>query len=259
MRFDFPMLLVILTFLTGGIWLLDALLFSRKRKAKSGSTNLKEPLWVEYSRSFFPIILIVLVLRSFILEPFRIPSGSMLPTLLVGDFIVVNKFAYGLRLPVVNTKILDWDEPKRGDVVVFRHPEHKVEYIKRIIGLPGDKISYFQKQLSVNGELIQYTANGTFLEDGYLVDRIQENLEESPHDILLNPRLPSSAPQEWSIPEGHYFVLGDNRDNSNDSRYWGVFSEAHLAGKAYAVWMHWNTSPGSGFPVDWSRIGSLIH
>ncbi|MCB1850808.1 MAG: signal peptidase I [Gammaproteobacteria bacterium] len=270
MNFDFPAFLVLATLITGVIWLLDALFFANKRRARSDETTPKEPVLVEYSRSFFPIILIVLLLRSFLAEPFRIPSGSMMPTLLVGDFILVNKFAYGIRLPVLNRKVIDVGLPQRGDVVVFRYPQNTaVDYIKRVVGVPGDTISYQNKMLYVNGvpqpqkPLGIYTGTGS----GARETGVQRNLEmlsELEHEILVNSRTPDFgfgcqvlARGAITIPEGHYFAMGDNRDNSNDSRCWGLVPEENLVGKAFAIWMNWDgNSPG--FPVAWGRLGSTI-
>jgi len=281
MNFDFPTFLVLASALTGGIWLLDALLFAprRRRLAAQGSpggTNtgsqayLKEPLMVEYARSFFPIIFIVLLLRSFLVEPFRIPSGSMMPTLLVGDFILVNKFAYGLRWPVLNTKFIELGEPQRGDVAVFRFPlDPGTDYIKRIVGIPGDEIAYRNKTLIINGKPIPQTANGNYTGVGAGVNmtgaRIStEHLEEAEHLILTHPRAPDLAPGCYEllkgpikVPPGHFFAMGDNRDNSNDSRCWGLVPEGNLVGKAFAIWMTWD-GLREGFPIDWSRLGNLI-
>jgi len=233
----------------------------------------QEPPLVEYSRSFFPVILIVLLLRSFLVEPFQIPSGSMMPTLLVGDFILVNKFAYGLRWPVLNTKFLELGDPQRGDVVVFRFPkEPSVDYIKRVVGAPGDRIAYRDKTLYINGELVPQRPAGRFIGVGSGADmtgheRRNENLAGVEHSILVNARAPDFAPGCYSIlaeggsievPQGSYFVMGDNRDNSNDSRCWGFVPEGNLVGKAFAIWMNWDLQL-DGFPIDWGRLGNRIN
>lgn len=219
----------------------------------------KEPLIVEYARSFFPIILIVLIIRSFIAEPFRIPSGSMLPTLHIGDFILVNKFSYGVRLPVLNNKILSTGEPERGDVVVFRYPKNpQVDYIKRVIGLPGDKVGYFNKTIYINGNAIAQDVKEKNINLLSLVPARNElrfeQLGEVGHDILVDPdrRLIEG---EAVVPEGEYFVMGDNRDNSNDSRFWGTVPEGNLVGQAFFIWMSWDLNAGG---IVWNRLGSSI-
>ena len=197
--------------------------------------------WVDTGRSMFPVLLIVLVLRSFLVEPFQIPSGSMLPTLKIGDFILVNKFHYGFRLPVLNTKIIPMNDPQRGDVVVFKYPKQpSVNYIKRVVGIPGDVIRYQNKILYINGVpqaqelLAQLPPN----RPQRLV--MQENLDGAAHQIYKDLNRPSQNMQ-WTVPEGEYFMVGDNRDNSNDSRYWGFVPDELIVGKAFAVWMHWPT------------------
>jgi signal peptidase I len=275
MNFDFPALLVGATFFTGLVWAMDALLLapSRRRKAaalvQAGTAEdaepvvraLKESTWVEYCKSFFPVILAVLLLRSFLVEPFRIPSGSMMPTLLVGDFILVNKFAYGIRLPVLNSKIVEIDEPERGDVVVFRYPKNpSVDYIKRVVGLPGDKIGYYNKMLYINDEPVGQMPAGVYIGKGSGVSMSgaserREQLGEVQHDILVMPRTPGLE-GEYVVGEDEYFVMGDNRDNSNDSRYWGTVPEANLVGKAFRIWMNWDSANGG---VDWDRIGMKIN
>ena len=272
MNFDFATIMFIAVLVTGIIWLIDSRLWAPKRnteiarlEASSASEEVieearKEPLLVEYSKSFFPVILIVLLLRSFLMEPFRIPSGSMIPTLLIGDFILVNKFSYGVRLPVINKKILDTGEPKRGDVAVFRYPKDpSVDYIKRIIGLPGDRIEYRNKVLYINGtrmnqkEVAPYVSSDSGLPiPGTTV--FSENLEGVEHSMLHESGKPILN-GEMIVPEGHYFVMGDNRDNSNDSRFWGTVPEENLVGRAFMVWMNWNFDEGG---IEWKRIGSLI-
>lgn len=269
MSFNFPLILVLATFITGIIWLLDAWLWRPKRKLAASaiedenkrSAVLKEPVLVEYSRAFFPVILVVLLLRSFLAEPFRIPSGSMMPTLLVGDFILVNKFAYGLRLPVVNAKVVDIDAPERGDVVVFRYPDNpSIDYIKRVVGLPGDRVAYHNKILYINGEMMPQDPLGTYISDGAGLastgasERL-ELLDGVKHRILVRPGYPNIE-GEWVIPEGHYFMMGDNRDNSKDSRYFGLVPEDHLVGKAFMIWMNWD---GVNNRITWSRIGDSIN
>ncbi len=256
---DFPAILVLATFVSGLIWGLDRLLWAPKREAEA-----KEPLAVEYARSFFPIILIVLLLRSFVVEPFRIPSGSMMPTLLVGDFILVNKFAYGLRLPVAHTKILELGEPQRGDAVVFRYPENpRVDYIKRVVGVPGDHVAYINKTLFINGEPARQQPRGTYLGDGAnaamngAVIR-HEDLVGVAHDILIVSERPDRN-FEFTVPEGEYFVMGDNRDNSRDSRFWGTVPEANLVGKAFMIWMNWDSNGPVADWIEWGRIGDRIH
>jgi signal peptidase I len=266
MNIDFAFVLVVLTSLTGVVWLADSLLFRQKRMDRSvqhSTEQPREPVLVEYSRSLFPVLLIVLVFRSFLFEPFKIPSGSMIPTLLVGDFIVVNKFSYGIRLPVLNKKIIDIAEPKRGDVVVFRYPvDPSVNFIKRAVGLPGDTITYRDKQLFINGEKIDVTSAGRFESDQIkcttpAVDAglFDVQLGEVNHKILVHGNSRSRNGQ-WVVPEGHYFMMGDNRDRSNDSREWGFVPEENLLGRAVGVWLNFDFEKGC---ADFSRIGNGIH
>jgi signal peptidase I len=236
MTIDFPLILALSVFFTGGVWLIDALVMRRRRAAET-----EEPVLVEYSRSFFPVLAVVFVLRSFIVEPFQIPSSSMVPTLEVGDYILVNKFTYGIRLPVLRTKVLDINEPERGDVMVFFPPHmNKTYYIKRVIGLPGDTVTQRNRRLYVNGELVEtdplavipegraryQVSRAGFGEEGHL---LQEDISRPARDfsVLVRP--------------GHYFMMGDNRDNSSDSRVWGQVSEEDIVGKAFAIWMHWDS------------------
>lgn len=257
MDIDFSFFLVAATFVTGLIWG-GWSLWLRFRPAHGEVA--KEPLVVEYAHSFFPIILIVLVLRSFLVEPFRIPSGSMMPTLLIGDFILVNKFTYGIRLPVLHTKIIEMGQPERGDIVVFRFPKDpKVDYIKRVVGLPGDRIGYYHKQLFVNGQPVKQTPLGVYRGTGEGENMtgatlLSEELGTVTHDILIREGQPS--PQgEFTVPEGQYFVMGDNRDNSNDSRYWGTVPEANLVGRAFFIWMSFDWSNGG---IAFNRLGTLL-
>ena len=264
MQLDFPTILFILTVVTGGIWALDALLWAPKRRAAGEGT--REPVVVDYARSLFPVILIVLLLRSFLVEPFRIPSGSMMPTLLAGDFILVNKFAYGIRLPVINRKIIDLGDPQRGDVVVFRFPEDpSSDYIKRVIGLPGDRISYYDKMVYINGRPLEYRDDGIYHGTGAAMPMTgalirYETIGEREHPILIQPRSPAYGytcmPNgEFVVPEGQYFVMGDNRDRSNDSRFWCGVPDENLVGKAFLIWMHWDPA-GEG--LRWDRIGKRV-
>ncbi|MCF6249950.1 MAG: signal peptidase I [Methylococcaceae bacterium] len=257
MDYDFSFFLVIATLVTGILWG-GYLLFLKL--AKIDPTTRTEPLLVEYAHSFFPIVFIVLILRSFIAEPFRIPSGSMMPTLLIGDFILVNKFTYGIRLPVLYTKIVEMNEPQRGDVVVFRYPKQpSVDYIKRVIGLPGDRVTYYNKKLLINGEPAKQVSLGRYQGVGQGVsmtgtEHVIEDLIGREHSILIKPGMPS-VEGVFIVPEGHYFVMGDNRDNSNDSRYWGTVPEANLVGKAFFIWMNWDWQhTGIGF----DRIGTIL-
>ncbi|MDT8312007.1 MAG: signal peptidase I, partial [Methylophaga sp.] len=244
----------LLVVITGLIWLVDRLFWAKHRSADN-----KEPAVVEYARSFFPIILLVLVIRSFIAEPFRIPSASMLPTLHIGDFILVNKFAYGIRLPVINSKIVDTGAPERGDVIVFRYPQQpEIDYIKRVVGLPGDKIGYFDKTVYINGEAIEQQALENDVQLSNQLSASSEVFYESfngeQHTIAIENNQPG-AEGEMRVPEGHYFVMGDNRDNSNDSRFWGPVPESHLVGKAFMIWMSWDWQAGG---IVWSRLGQAI-
>jgi signal peptidase I len=248
------------------IWLLDSLFLRRRRMDRAVQTKIerpRDPVIIEYSRSLFPVLLIVLLFRSFLFEPFKIPSGSMIPTLLIGDFIVVNKFAYGLRLPVLNTRIVPLGEPQRGDVVVFRYPvDEKVNFIKRLVGLPGDTISYRDKQLYVNGELVSTELQGPYSGSDVKCAtpssdtvRFRESLGSVEHDILLHSHTRGRDGQ-WVVPEGHYFVMGDNRDRSNDSREWGFVPEENMMGRAVGIWLNFDYTKGCG---DLSRIGDGIH
>jgi signal peptidase I len=219
------------------------------------------PLLVEYSRAFFPVILAVFLLRSFVIEPFRIPSGSMLPSLYIGDFILVSKFSYGLRLPILNTPVVPVGEPDRGDVMVFRFPQDpSTNFIKRVIGLPGDVITYRGKRLTVNGEpvVVQKTEllpELTAQRGQRSLSSFLESLGESDHAIFLDDNRPSRS-LKVIVPAGHFFVMGDNRDHSNDSRYWGFVPKENIVGKAFFVWFSWDSPGGGG--VNWHRLGTVI-
>lgn len=263
MNMDFENFLVIITLITGLIALLDKLVWSKKRQAVSAE---KVPFWIAQSKSFFPILLIVLLLRGFLFEPFRIPTGSLEPTLAIGDFIVVNKFVYGLRLPMVYKKIVSIQEPKRGDIVVFRHPTEHVDYIKRVIGLPGDHVSYIDKVLYINGRAMPQVFKGYAIEqdsegnESPVIEK-EENLDGVYHRIFLKKdvsMLDSSLllPQSsWIVPDGQYFMMGDNRDDSLDSRYWGFVPEDHIKGKAVMVWLSWDNQ---AHRIRWERVGKKV-
>ncbi|HHL4077298.1 MULTISPECIES: signal peptidase I [unclassified Burkholderia] len=295
---NFALILFVLVVVTGVAWVLDKLVFlPRRRKAadsaieefdrqqsridkrfadenaaqtrsKLRDEKLRQPWWLEYTASFFPVILAVFVVRSFIVEPFKIPSGSMVPTLLVGDFILVNKFEYGLRLPVTNTKITQGSPLSRGDVVVFRYPkDESVDYIKRVIGLPGDTVAYQDKQLTINGQPVPETPLPDFFDDERqnYAKQFEETIGNKKNAILNNPAVPpfvmgaydypyrdnctyNSRGVICKVPPGHYFMMGDNRDNSADSRYWGFVPDQNIVGRAFFIWMNFG---------DLKRIGSF--
>jgi signal peptidase I len=264
-----PLLLLLATLVTGAIWLWDRFVLSKKR-----ARDEERSAGVEYSVSLFPVILLVFLLRSFLVEPFRIPSGSMMPTLLAGDFILVNKYTYGIRLPVADKKVIDVNDPRRGEVMVFHFPEDpSVDYIKRIVGIPGDLVEYRDKRLSINGQPLSYRENGTFsFETGGLnfVTGIvyQEKLGDREHATMTIPGIPGFIQEQLKtfpyqedctynedsfacrVPQGHYFMMGDNRDGSNDSRYWGFVPERYIVGKAFFIWMNFG---------DLKRIGTTIN
>lgn len=263
MNFNFELILFYATVITGIIALFDVLFLAPGRRKRD---TQKLPIIIDYARSFFPVLLIVFVLRSFLFEPFRIPSGSLEPTLLMGDFILVNKFGYGIRLPVVHKKIINTGEIKRGDIVVFRWPPNpSVDFIKRVIGLPGDHISYVNKELFVNGVKVPQT----FVQDSMALDQNgsewqakenQEDLLGVKHNIYINPQRHAYDIKDIVVPEGMYFMMGDNRDDSADSRYWGYVPDKNIVGKAVLVWMSWDkakmsyVNPG----VRWNRLGTMI-
>ena len=252
---NFALFLLILLVVTGGVWALDLALLRNRR-----AHDAKQPWWVEYSISFFPVILIVFLLRSFLVEPFKIPSSSMVPTLLVGDFILVNKYTYGIRLPVVNRKIVELGRPDRGDVMVFRFPEDpSLDYIKRVIGVPGDRVEYRNKRLSINGKPVPLRQMDDYLskERMQFSRRYIETVDGVGHEILLDDDAPAalmparafphagncnynSSGLACTVPPGHYFVMGDNRDNSSDSRVWGFVPDENIVGKAFFIWLNLN-------------------
>jgi signal peptidase I len=295
---NFALILLILVLLTGIAWVLDKLVFlpQRRRAAEAAvaefdrqqervgerfadenaaetrarlrDDKLRQPWWLEYTASFFPVILVVFVVRSFVVEPFKIPSGSMVPTLLVGDFILVNKYEYGLRLPISNTKLTEGKPLTRGDVVVFRYPkDESVDYIKRVIGLPGDTVAYENKTLTINGKPVPETPQPDYFDDeriGYAKQFI-EDLDGRKNAILNNPQVPpfvigaddfpnrdncvyNAQGVTCKVPPGHYFMMGDNRDNSADSRYWGFVPDNNIVGRAFFVWMNFG---------NLKRIGSF--
>jgi signal peptidase I len=258
---NFALILFLLLVATGVLWFFDR--FHARKRRQPGAPS---PWWVEYGASFFPVIVIVFGLRSFIVEPFKIPSGSMIPTLLVGDFILVNKWTYGIRLPVINKKIVSINDPQRGDVMVFRYPaDPSLDYIKRVVGLPGDRVEYLDKRLRINGEVVEMTSTGTYLHPDrmYYSPQFSEKLGEVEHSVLIEREAPSFVPQvmnfpnrqnctytsagvSCTVPEGHYFVLGDNRDASSDSRVWGFVPEQNIVGRAFFIWFNFS---------DMKRIG----
>lgn len=251
MNVDFERILFIATLITGAVMLLDWLIFAPKRKR----TNAHMSLIVDYSRSFFPVLLIVFLLRSFLFEPFRIPSGSLEPTLLMGDFILVNKYDYGVRLPIVHKKIIKHGEPQRGDIIVFRWPPNpSIDFIKRVVGLPGDKISYIGKELYINGEKISQEAVVS-RDNTSQQKEFSEDLLGVKHDIYIDPEKTSRDFTDIEVPEGMYFVMGDNRDDSADSRFWGFVPEENIVGKAVLVWLSWDADKTG---LRWNRLGMRI-
>ena len=255
----------LLLVVAGGIWLYDRFI-GRPGQRTGKKADEKDPVAVEYAKAFFPVILFVFVLRSFIIEPFHIPSGSMMPGLIAGDFILVKKFSYGVRLPVINWKVVDLGGPGRGDVVVFRFPEDpSVNYIKRAIGLPGDKIVYTNKTLYINGNQVpQYGLEPEMMrESDYRLTQMKkltENLEGVKYSIYVDQ---ASAQQtfEITVPDNQYFVMGDNRDRSNDSRYWGFVPDKNLVGRAFFIWLSWDRQATDGWfwnRILWGRMGTSI-
>jgi len=246
---NLALILTVLTLFTGVIVAIDK--FSWRKRGDSDAGSFARRTLVEYSRSFFPVLLFVLIIRSFIFEPFRIPSGSMMPTLVQGDFIFVKKYAYGLRLPVSEAKFLETGEPKRGDVIVFRLPsDPSINYIKRVVGLPGDEIVYERHRLTINGTQMDLEKSR---EASQTMPKFIEHLDTRDHAILIaNSR--STRDDTYRVPEGHYFVMGDNRDNSRDSRFIGPIPESNLVGEAVRIWMHID---GLNWP-RWERIGNKI-
>jgi len=265
---NFALIMFLLLVATGAVAAADRWVFAKRRPE-----GAKEPWWIEYPKSFFPVILVVFMLRSFLVEPFKIPSGSMLPTLLVGDFILVNKFTWGIRIPVVNVKVIDVGTPQRGDVMVFRYPMNtSLDYIKRVVALPGDRIVYRDKRLSINDREVTLTPDGSYsyLEGGLNVvmsQRFTEQLGEHMHAVLVRPEASplhlagvrtypfrencayNDAGFSCTVPAGHYFLMGDNRDASDDSRYWGFVPDRNIVGKAFMIW--WNFD-------ELQRIGQSI-
>jgi signal peptidase I len=253
MHFNFELILTLATFITAILWLVDKYL-----ARKNASTK-----WLNNLGSFFPVLLIVLLVRSFVIEPFRIPSGSLEPTLLTGDFIFVNKYKYDVRLPITHKKIMHVNQPKTGDIIVFRWPPdpEKYDFIKRVIGVPGDKIDYIDKVIYINDKPVSQQTLGPALDmnsegNSWLVEQRQEDLNNFKHDIYINNKIPAFNFYHIVVPEGMYFVMGDNRDDSQDSRFWGFVPEENIVGKAVMVWLSWNHQNHS---IRFQRIGKIVH
>ena len=294
---NFALLLFLTTVVTGCYWLAERLYFLPQRRRAAQAIEdaavqrraeldrmgiaqvdinvhdekirlLMQPWWLDWTAGLFPVIAAVFLLRSFLFEPFKIPSGSMIPTLLVGDLILVNKFTYGVRLPVIHTKVTDGTPPQRGDVMVFRYPpQPNLDYIKRVVGVPGDEVAYINKRLTINGQVIETSAQPDFFDENAMryFKQFEEQLGEHQHRLLNNPNVPAFVQGASNftyrdncrysvegvvckVPEGHFFMMGDNRDNSLDSRYWGFVPEGNIVGKAFFVWMNFG---------NLKRIGSF--
>jgi len=254
---DFAFYLTLAVVITGIISLLDVLFWAKKRRQE----GKKPSLLIEYSRAFFPVLLVVLVIRSFLIQPYRVPTSSLVPTVLPGDFILVKQYEYGLRLPVLDTKIVNVSEPKRGQIFLFRYPPNpEITYVKRVIGVPGDHIEYRDKVLYINGKEAKQTLlekthyldeNGIY----YTVNRIEEDLDGVKHQIFVLPEGGQTQDVDVIVPPGHYFAMGDNRDNSGDSRIWGFVPEANLIGQAFWVFMSWDPNAAGFDKIRWNRIG----
>lgn len=282
MNLNFPLILVLAVLIAGLLALLDIVLLAPKRRQAVESYRQqvqpqdpavleklnKGPMATEYGRSLFPVLAAVLVLRSFLFEPFQIPSGSMLPTLQAGDFILVNKFAYGIRLPVIDSKIISVGDPQRGDVMVFKYPEDpRINYIKRVIGVPGDTVTYTSdKRILINGEPVAQKLAGELPGSMGSILLYDEQLGDNSYQIQKMRRSIGDPTRQWQIPEGHYFTMGDNRDNSRDSRYWddpniapqllGMVPDEYIVGKASVIWLSWPEPKYSKLP-SFSRVGSI--
>jgi signal peptidase I len=255
---DFPFILTFFVVATGLIALADILFFAKKRLGNEQATM---PYIIEFSRSFFPALLLVWIVRSFIIQPYRVPTGSLEPTVLPGDFIVVKQFSYGLRLPVINQKIAKVGKPERGDIALFHWPVDTSKlFVKRVIGLPGDHIIYKDKVLTINGkEMAQtYVGKAEDIEQDGLVSQVDqkiENLDGIKHRIFIKPDENNLINIDVTVPEGHYFMMGDNRDDSDDSRSWGFVPEQYLVGKAFGIWMSWDARDHR---IRWHRIGKPV-
>jgi signal peptidase I len=291
-RLDFSAVLLLITVVTGVVWGLDVWVLRPQRAAAARAAGrdpaaIPEPGTVDYARSFFPVALVVLVLRSFVFEPFRIPSDSMMPTLLDGDFIIVNKYAYGLRLPVLNRKIVATGKPQRGDVVVFRYPvDPSINFIKRLVGLPGDHVEVRDNRIVINGKPVSFALDGKYNDGCYVnMSLAQEQLGAHEHQAIFcpvaidrapllpacnrsglrgyvcgdedSPGFPRTAAWAGEVPPGQYLMMGDNRDNSDDGRSWGFVPEENLVGRATRIWFNWDPHRAGG-PL-WGRIGMAIH
>lgn len=263
MNFNFELILFYLVIISGVVALFDKLFFAKKRQraAATTSSEVKLPLLIDYAYAFFPILLLVFLLRSFLYEPFRIPSGSLEPTLTIGDFILVNKFDYGIRLPISHNKLYKIGEPARGDIIVFRWPPNpSIDYIKRVIGIPGDRISYHRKTLYINGKEIPQTfiQNTTSVDESGNLSKViekQETLFGIKHAIFQSEDKPNDDFNDIVVPAGMYFAMGDNRDDSADSRFFGFVPEENIIGKAIVIWMNWNSTEKN---IRWDRIGKKV-
>lgn len=254
LSFNFPLFLTLAVIITGVITLLDALIWRKKRRVQ----GVEPSKFIEYARAFFPVLLLVWTIRSFIIQPYRVPTGSLLPTVQPGDFIAVTQYSYGLRLPVLRTKIMPIAEPKLGDVALFHWPpEFSYIFVKRVVGTPGDHVVYKNKTLFINGKKAEQKVVGSGYDDhkGKVVEKRIENLNGIQHAIYIDPDQPSRPPLDIVVPKGHYFMMGDNRDDSDDSRMWGFVPEHNLIGKAFLVWMSWDSK---NYRVRWHRIGTWL-
>lgn len=254
--FDFPLVLTLAVLISGIACLIDIIFFAKRRK----QNHLAMPSWIEQSRSFFPVLFLVLIIRSFIAQPFHVPSGSLEPTILPGDFVLTNQYIYGLRLPAINTKVISIEEPKRGDIMVFRWPVNpNVDLIKRVIGLPGDHVVYRNKQLIINGVPVALTEVGPAVDyepgGNIPVIEYEEDLLGVKHKIIINPNSPGTGDIDVMVPKGYYFMMGDNRDNSDDSRTWGPTPESSIIGKGEYILLSFDPETRK---FRWDRMGDKL-